>query len=398
MMKLPVYMDYHATTPVDSRVLEAMLPFFTENFGNAASRQHQFGWIADEAVESARSTIAAGIGARAKEVVFTSGATEANNLALKGVAEALRQKGNHLITAQTEHKSVLDTCRKLERSGAQITYLPVDESGLIDLDELEQAFTPKTILVSVMAANNEIGTLQPLEAIGKLCRAKGVLFHTDAAQALGKIPIDVESMHVDLLSFSGHKMYGPKGIGGLVVRSVGSHMKLAQQIDGGGHERGMRSGTLNVPGIVGLAKAMEISAASMSEESQRLLRMRERMIASFHERLEDVDLNGHPTNRLPNNLNVSFRHVDENALMMSMKDVAVSTGSACSSATPEPSHVLKALGLPKDRQTSAIRFGLGRFTTDEEVDYVIRRVVEEVEKLRALSRAHRRSKASFVQH
>ena len=397
-MKLPVYMDHHATTPVDERVLEAMLPYFNEKFGNAASRQHQFGWMADEAVESSRSMIASGIGARAKEIVFTSGATESNNLALKGAVEAFRQKGNHVVTVQTEHKSVLDTCRALARSGVQITYPAVDETGLIDPDELGKAITAKTILVSVMAANNEIGTLQPLEAIGKLCRARGVLFHTDATQAVGKIPIDMVSMQIDLLALSGHKIYGPKGIGALVVRGAGSRVKLAQQIDGGGHERGMRSGTLNVPGIVGLAKAMEISIASMPEESQRLMRLREKMIVSFRERLADVELNGHPTERLPNNLNISFRHVDENALIMSMKDVAVSTGSACSSATPEPSHVLKALHLPKDRLTSAIRFGLGRFTTEEEVDYVIRRVVEEVGKLRDVSRAHHRPSTSFVQH
>lgn len=398
MIKLPIYMDYHATTPVDEHVMSAMLPYFNDKFGNAASRQHQYGWIADEAVESSRSTIAKCIGAQPKEIVFTSGATESNNLALKGAADALKQKGNHLITVQTEHKSVLDTSKKLERHGFQVTYLPVNESGLVDVDELEAAFTPKTILVSVMAANNEIGTLQPVEAIGKLCRTKGVLFHCDATQAVGKIPIDVERMSIDLMSFSGHKMYGPKGIGALFVWHVGSRIRLAQQIDGGGHERGIRSGTLNVPGIVGLAQAVKLSVESMDEESRSLSRFRNKMLDAFVNNIGDVFLNGHPTVRLPNNLNVSFLHVDENALMMSMKDVAVSTGSACSSAAPEPSHVLKALRLSPDRLTSAIRFGLGRFTTEEEVNYVIDRVIKEVVKLRSVSTIHHTTNASLVSH
>ena len=397
-MKLPVYMDYHATTPVDDRVLAVMLPYFAEKFGNASSKQHQYGWIADEGVESARMAIATCVGAQAKEIVFTSGATESNNLALKGAAAALRQKGNHIVTVQTEHKSVLDTCMNLERHGFQVTYLPVNEFGLLNVDELTAALTPKTIIVSVMAANNEIGTLQPLEAIGKLCKARGVLFHSDATQAIGKIPINVDNMNIDLLSFSGHKIYAPKGIGALVIRSAGSRLRLIQQIDGGGHERGIRSGTLNVPGIVALSKAVELSIELMEEESRRLARLRDRMLEAFEKQVGNICLNGHPSHRLPNNLNVSFLRVDENALMMSMKDIAVSTGSACSSATPEPSHVLKALRLPADRLTSAIRFGLGRYTTEEEVDYVIGRVRSEVAKLRGASNVHQKKNEATVSH
>ena len=388
-MRLPVYMDYHATTPVDPRVLEAMLPYFTENFGNPASRQHQYGWVAEEAVESARTAIARLIGAESLEIIFTSGATESNNLALKGVAESSRQKGNHLITVGTEHKSILDTCKKLEKNGYQITILPVEHQGMISLDRLKDAITPKTILVSVMTANNEIGTIQDFNQIGRLCRERGVLFHTDASQAIGKIRLDASSNCIDLMSFTGHKVYGPKGMGALFVRSSNPQVRLTSQMEGGGHERGMRSGTLNVPGIVGLAKALEISFESMEEEAGRLTNLRDKMFGMLSTRLDEIYLNGHPTKRLPNNLNVSFTHVEDGALMMSMKDVAVSTGSACSTANPEPSHVLKALQLPADRLHSAIRFGLGRFTTEEEVGYVVNRVVESVEKLRELSPSYR---------
>ncbi|MBI3363301.1 MAG: IscS subfamily cysteine desulfurase [Ignavibacteriae bacterium] len=397
-MTTPVYMDYHATTPVDPRIVDAMLPYFMEKFGNPASRQHQFGWIAEEAVESARAKIARTLQAEAREIIFTSGATESNNLALKGIAEAWKQKGMHIITVQTEHKSVLDSCKKLEKLGFQITYLPVDEFGIIDLRRLEEAVTPKTILVSIMVANNEIGTVQDIAEIGRLCRERGVFFHTDATQAIGKIPIYVDDLNVDLLSFSGHKVYGPKGIGVLYVRSTNPRVKISSQMDGGGHERGIRSGTLNVPGIVGLATAVEIAVQSMHEESARLSVLRDRMLNGFRSQLDEVYLNGHQTQRLPNNLNISFLHVEDNALMMSMKDVAVSTGSACTTANPEPSHVLKALRLPQERLQSAIRFGLGRFTTDEEVDYVIDRVVENVKKLRQLSPSYHALHEQTISH
>lgn len=391
-MKLPIYMDYHATTPVDPRIVDAMLPYFNEKFGNPASRQHRFGWVTEEAVESSRKTLASLIGAQSKEIIFTSGATESNNLALKGIAEVWKQKGDHIVTVQTEHKSILDTCLKLSKGGFQITCLPVDRDGIVDCEHLEKAITNKTILVSIMIANNEIGTIQYVEEIGSICRAKGVFFHTDATQAVGKIPVDVEAMKIDLMSFTGHKIYGPKGVGALYVRSSDPRVKIALQMEGGGHERGMRSGTLNVPGIVGLAKAFELSAQLMPEESKRLTSFRETMFTALTSRLDDVYLNGHPTRRLPNNLNVSFNHVEDNALMMSMKDIAVSTGSACSTSDPEPSHVLKALRLPSERLHSSIRFGLGRFTTEEEIDYVINQVAENVIKLRKLSPSYKSSK------
>jgi cysteine desulfurase len=397
-MKLPIYMDYHATTPVDHCVVEAMMPYFTEKFGNASSRQHQFGWIAEEAVESARATIGNAINASSKEIIFTSGATESNNLAIKGTAEAWRQKGTHIITVQTEHKSVLDTCKRLEKYGYHVTYLPVDQYGMIDLARLEESITPKTILVSVMIANNEIGTIQPIAAIGKICHDKGIFFHTDATQAVGKILIDVQAMNVDLLSLSGHKIYGPKGVGALYVRNANPKVRLAIQMDGGGHEKGFRSGTLNVPAIVGLAKAVELAEKTMEVESQQVASIRDKLFNGFMNQLDEVYLNGHPTNRLPNNLNVSFLYTDNNALMMSMKDIAVSTGSACSTADPEPSHVLKALRLPQERLHSAIRLGLGRFTTEEEVDYVIGKVVENVKKLRQLSPTYRKLQETAVQN
>ncbi|MBI5020907.1 MAG: IscS subfamily cysteine desulfurase [Ignavibacteriales bacterium] len=384
-MKTPIYMDYHSTTPVDPRVLDAMLPFFREIFGNPASRQHQFGWIAEEAVESSRTTVANSIGALPKEIIFTSGATESNNLAIKGVAEIYAQKGDHIITAATEHKAVLDSCKNLERHGFKITYLPVDKYGRISLNLLSESITSKTMLVSVMTANNEIGTIQDITEIGKLCHEKNVLFHTDAAQAIGKLRIDVQKMNIDMMSLSGHKIYGPKGIGILFVRASGPKVKLMMQMDGGGHERGIRSGTPNVPSIVGIAKAIEISSQVLEEETIRLKSYRDKMWKAFQENIEDISLNGDPERRLPNNLNINFHHIENSALMMSMKDIAVSTGSACTTGDPEPSHVLKALKLPPDRLHSAIRFGLGRFTTEEEVDYVIDKVIKNIKMLRESS-------------
>jgi cysteine desulfurase len=383
--KLPVYMDNHATTAVDPRVLEAMLPYFTEKYGNAASRNHEFGWKAEEAVETARGQIARLIHASPREIVFTSGATESNNLAIKGVAEAHRAKGNHIITQATEHKAVLDTCKRLEKYGCEITYLPVNRDGLVDLENLRRAITPKTILISIMHANNEIGVLQPIEEIGKFAKEKKVLFHVDAAQSVGKIPVDVEKFGVDLLSISGHKLYGPKGVGVLYVRRKDPRVELAAQIDGGGHERGLRSGTLNVPGIVGLGKACEIAQKEMVEESERLRRLRDKLKDAILSRLDDTFLNGSMAHRLPNNLNLSFAGVEGDALLMGINDVAVSSGSACTTATLEPSHVLRALGVSEDLAHSSIRFGLGRFNTEEEVDYVANRVVETVKRLRELS-------------
>ncbi|MHB8419796.1 MAG: IscS subfamily cysteine desulfurase [Myxococcales bacterium] len=384
MVKVPIYMDYHATTPVDPRVLDAMLPYFKEDFGNASSRSHVFGWRADEAVEKGRETVGDLIGASGKEIIFTSGATESDNLALKGAAEFYREKGNHLVTCKTEHKAVLDSMKRLERQGCEVTYLPVQKDGRIDLDELRKAIGPKTILVSIMLANNEIGTVQPVEEIGKLCREKGVLFHCDAVQGIGKIPFDVEKAQVDLASISAHKMCGPKGVGALYVRRK-PRVRLAEQIDGGGHERGMRSGTLNVPGIVGLAKACEIAKAEMAAEGARLTRLRERLRERICTRLDRVELNGSETHRLPGNLNLSFAYVEGEALMMAIKDVAVSSGSACTSASLEPSYVLRACGVDEELAHSSIRFGLGRFTTEAEVDYVADLVVAKVGKLREMS-------------
>ncbi|TAK60472.1 MAG: IscS subfamily cysteine desulfurase [Bacteroidetes bacterium] len=385
MIHKPVYMDYHATTPVDKRVLDAMLPYFTERFGNPASRQYSIGWIAEEGVEQARGAIAKTIAAASKEIVFTSSSTESNNLAIKGVAEAWRQKGNHIITLQTEHKSVLDVCKRLEKSGFQVTYLPVKEDGMLDLQRLYDAITSETILVSILYANNEIGTIQPISEIGKMCKEKGVFFHTDATQAIGYLPIDVQASNIDLMSFNAHKIYGPKGVGALFVRQSNPKVKISMQMDGGGHERGMRSGTLNVPGIIGLAKALQVASELRELEVKRLSKLRDEMYKSFCSELEDVFLNGSMANRLPHNLNMSFLHVDSTTLMMSLKDIALSNGSACSTADPEPSHVLKALRLHSDRLHSAIRFGLGRFTTEDEAKYVITRVIEEVTKLRKLS-------------
>jgi len=384
-MKLPIYLDYHATTPVDPRVLEAMLPYFTQQFGNAASRNHAFGWEAEEAVENARKQIADLIGATAKEVIFTSGATESNNLAIKGVAEMYREKGNHVVTCVTEHKAVIDTCKKLEKQGARVTYLPVQKDGRIDLDDLRDAITDKTILITIMTANNEIGVLQPTAEIGAIAKEKGILFHTDAVQAVGKIPVSVNELKVDLLSLTGHKMYGPKGVGALYVRRRNPRVLLSEQISGGGHERGMRSGTLNVPGIVGLGKAAELCRNEMAVEGERLRGLRDYLNEQLHRSLDELYVNGSMEHRLPHNLNVSFAYVEGESLLMGINDVAVSSGSACTSASLEPSYVLKALGAGDDLAHSSIRFGLGRFTTKEEVDYVVQKLTSVVRRLREMS-------------
>jgi cysteine desulfurase len=384
-MKLPIYMDYHATTPVDPRVLEAMMPYFTQEFGNAASRNHAFGWAAEEAVDTARKQVADLIGANAKEIIFTSGATESNNLAIKGVAEMYREKGNHIITCVTEHKAVIDTCKKLEKQGARVTYLPVQKDGRISLDDLRAAITDKTILITIMTANNEIGVLQPIAEIGAIAKEKGILFHTDAVQAVGKVPFDVIASKVDLASMSAHKMYGPKGVGALYVRRRNPRVLLAEQISGGGHERGMRSGTLNVPGIAGMGKAAAIARAEMAAEGDRLRALRERLNAGLHKNLDELYINGSMEHRLPHNLNISFAYVEGESLLMGINDVAVSSGSACTSASLEPSYVLKALGAGDDLAHSSIRFGLGRWTTEEEVDYVIEKLTTVVRRLREMS-------------
>jgi len=384
-VSLPIYMDNHATSPLDPRVLEAMMPFFTSKFGNAASRNHSFGWEAEQAVETARQQIAKLIGATSKEIIFTSGATESDNLALKGIAEMYRERGNHIITQVTEHKAILDTCKRLEKNGYRVTYLPVKADGLIDLEDLKRAIDEKTILVSIMAANNEIGVLQPIREIGKICREKSVLFHTDAVQSVGKVPVDVNADFIDVLSLSGHKIYGPKGVGALYVRRRNPRVQIAAQIDGGGHERGMRSGTLNVPGIVGLGKACEIALMEMDSEAAYLRNLRDRLKARLESALDYVHVNGSWEHRLPGNLNMSFVYVEGESLLMGINDIAVSSGSACTSATLEPSYVLKALGLGDDVAHSSIRFGLGRFNTEAEVDYVADKVIDIVLKLRELS-------------
>jgi cysteine desulfurase len=386
MLKKPVYMDNHATTRVDSRVLDAMLPYFTEKFGNAASRNHSFGWEAEEAVDRARGQIAALIGAKSKEIIFTSGATESDNLAIKGVVEFYKDKGNHVISCVTEHKAVLDSCRALERAGkAAVTYLPVDKYGMVDPDAVRRAITDKTVLITIMWANNEIGTIHPIAEIGRIAKDKGILFHCDAVQAIGKVPVDMEKAGVDLASISAHKIYGPKGVGAIYVRSKGPRVRLTPQMDGGGHERGMRSGTLNVTGIVGLGAACEIAGKEMPEESHRLSLLRSQLQAGLFERLDEIYVNGHPTERLPGNLNVSFAYVEGESLLMGINDIAVSSGSACTSATLEPSYVIRALGIGDELAHSSIRFGLGRFNTLEEVDYVTDRVSKEVKRLREMS-------------
>ncbi len=384
-MKTPIYLDNHATTPMDPRVLEAMLPYFTEHYGNAASRNHSFGWAAEQAVENARKQVADLIGANPKEIIFTSGATESNNLAIKGVAEMYADKGNHIITAATEHKAVLDTCKKLEKQGYQITYMALREDGLVDLDKLRAAITDKTILVSIMYANNEIGVIQPVAEIGKICKEKGVLYHSDGVQAVGKVPVNVIKDNIDLLSVTGHKMYGPKGVGALYVRRKNPRVQITAQMDGGGHERGMRSGTMNVPAIVGFGKAAELCRLEMAEESKRLGFLRDKLRAKLENELDEVFINGTMEHRLPNNLNMSFAYVEGESLLMGINDIAVSSGSACTSATLEPSYVLKALGVGDDLAHTSIRFGLGRFTTEEEVDYAAKRMIETVRKLRELS-------------
>jgi cysteine desulfurase len=385
-LKFPIYMDYHATTPLDPRVLQAMLPYFTEDFGNAASRTHAFGWRAEAAVEDARDTIARLINAESgKEIVFTSGATESDNLAIKGVAEYYAEKGKHIVTSTIEHKAVLDSCKRLEKEGFQVTYLPAGKDGIVDPEAVANALTDKTILVSIMLANNEVGTIQPIEQIGKLTRARGVIFHVDAVQGLGKTPFDVRAMNVDLASLTAHKIYGPKGVGALYVRRSKPRVRLGAQMDGGGHERGNRSGTLNVPGIVGFAKACEILEREGPEEAKRIAALRDRLYTRITSELDQVILNGSMEHRLPGNLNISLAFVEGEGLMMAIKDVAVSSGSACTSASLEPSYVLRSMGLDEDLAHSSIRFGLGRFTTEEEVDYVANLVIEKVKKLRDMS-------------
>jgi len=384
-VKLPIYMDNHATTPVDPRVVETMLPYFTETFGNAASRNHEFGWKAEEGVERGREQVAKLIGATPKEIIWTSGATESDNLAIKGVAEMYREKGNHIITQVTEHKAVLDTCKRLEKDGFEVTYLPVQKDGRVDLDELRKAITAKTILITIMYANNEIGVVQPIAEIGAISKEKGVFFHVDGVQAVGKIPVDVNKDNIDLLSISAHKLYGPKGVGALYVRRRNPRVQLAAIIDGGGHERGMRSGTLNVTGIVGFGKACEICQQEMPAESVRLSGLRDRLKDEIFKELDEVFVNGSMTHRLPNNLNISFAYVEGESMLMGINDIAVSSGSACTSATLEPSYVLKALGVGEDLAHTSIRFGIGRFNTQEEVDYVGARVIETVKRLRELS-------------
>jgi len=382
MLNLPVYLDHNATTPCDPRVVEAMLPYFTKSFGNAASRNHSFGWQAEEAVDYAREQVANLIGAEPKEIIFTSGATESGNLAIKGVFETYAAKGRHIITCNIEHKAVLDTCSHLEKEGAEITYLKVKKGGIIDLAELEAAIKPETILIAIMYANNEIGTLMPVREIGAIAKKKGVLFFCDATQAVGKIPVDVNKDGVDLMAFSAHKLYGPKGIGALYVRRKNPRVRLTAQMDGGGHERGMRSGTLNVPGIVGFGKACDICAQEMQVESERTKTLRNKLEQALL-KLEEAYLNGDKDHRLPNVTNISFKYVEGEGLLMGFnKNIAVSSGSACTSASIEPSYVLKALGLGDDLAHSSIRFGIGRFTTEEEIDYTIEQVTNTVNKLR----------------
>ena len=391
-MKLPIYMDYHATTPVDPRVLETMLPYFTQDFGNSASRNHAFGWAAEKAVNRARKEVADLLGANPKEIIFTSGATESNNLAIKGVAEMYREKGNHVITCVIEHEAVIDTCKKLEKQGARVTYLPVQKDGRIDLDDLRAAIADKTILITIMTANNEIGVLQPVAEIGAIAKEKGILFHTDAVQAAGKVPFDVNQVKADLVSISAHKMYGPKGVGALYVRRRNPRVLLAEQISGGGHERGMRSGTLNVPGIVGFGKAAAICVTEMAADAARLIALRERLNERLHQNLDEIYINGSMEHRLPHNLNISFAYVEGESLLMGINDVAVSSGSACTSASLEPSHVLKALGAGDDLARSSIRFGLGRWTTEEEVDYVVDKLTNVVRRLREMSALYEMAK------
>jgi len=384
-LKLPIFMDNHSTTPVDPRVFEVMVPYFLEKFGNAASRNHSFGWEAEEGCEKARQQIARLIHSDPKEIIFTSGATESDNLALKGVAELYREKGDHIITCMTEHRAVLDTCKRLEKMGFKVTYLPVDKQGMINPEDVKGAISDKTILISIMMANNEIGTIHPIAEIGKIAKEKGVLFHCDATQGVGKIPVDVQAMAIDLMSFTAHKIYGPKGVGALYIRKKAPRVRLTPMIDGGGHERGMRSGTLPVPLIVGFGKACEICQEVMTDESKRLAAMRDKLQDGILKSLDDVYVNGHPTQRLPNNLNMGFSYVEGESVLMGLKEIALSSGSACTSSTLEPSYVMKALGVGSDLAHSSIRFGLGRFNTEEEVNYVLSRTVETIKRLREMS-------------
>ena len=385
MLKFPIYLDHNATTPCDPRVVEAMIPYFTNAFGNAASRNHQFGWVAEEAVDNAREEVAKLIGADPKEIIFTSGATEGDNLALKGVFEMYASKGNHIITCNIEHKAVLDTCKHIEKEGGEVTYLKVKDNGLIDLAELEAAIKPNTILIAIMYANNEIGTVMPMKEISAIAKKKGILVFSDATQAVGKIPVDVNKDGIDLLAFSAHKMYGPKGVGALYVRRKNPRVKVTAQIDGGGHERGMRSGTLNVPGIVGFGKACEIARTEMAEETERVSKLRDKLQNALLQ-VEDSYLNGDKEHKLPHVTNISFKYVEGEGLMMGFnKNIAVSSGSACTSASLEPSYVLKALGLGDDLAHSSLRFGLGRFTTEDQIDYTIEQVTDTVNKLREMS-------------
>lgn len=384
-LKFPIFLDNHSTTPVDPRVVQEMIPYFTVHFGNAASRNHAYGWEAEAAVEKAREQVAQLIGANPKEIIFTSGATEADNLAIMGVMEMYKEKGNHIITTPIEHKAVLDTCKYLEQKGCEVTYLNVDQYGMINLEELKAAIKPNTVLISIMFANNEIGTIQPVAEIGKIAKEKGVLFHSDAVQAIGKVPVNVESMGIDLMSITAHKMYGPKGVGALYIRRKNPRVRIAEQMHGGGHERGMRSGTLNVPSIVGFGKAAELARTEMTEESKRLAVLRDKMHREITKAIPEVYLNGHPTQRLPHNLNLSFAYIEGESMIMGMKELAVSSGSACTSASLEPSYVLKAIGVGEELAHTSIRFGLGRYTTEEEVDFAIKKVIETATKLRELS-------------
>lgn len=384
-MKLPIYMDNHSTTPCDPRVVDAMIPYFTEKFGNSASRNHSFGWDAEEAVDKARKQIAKIINADSKEIVFTSGATESDNLALKGVVEMYREKGDHIITSATEHRAIIDPAKSLENKGIKVSYLPVDKMGMVNPEDVRDAITDKTILISIMLANNEIGTINPIKEIGKIAKEKGVLFHCDATQGVGKIPVDVQEMGIDLMSFTAHKLYGPKGIGALYVRRRAPRVRLVPMIDGGGHERGMRSGTLQVPLVVGFGKAIELCEQEMPTETVRIKALRDQLENGIMGVMEEVYLNGHPTERLPGNLNVSFAYVEGEALLMGVKEIALSSGSACTSATLEPSYVLRALGVGSDLAHSSIRFGIGRFTTAEEVEYTIDRMIKAVNHLREMS-------------
>lgn len=394
-LSFPIYLDYQATTPLDPAVLEQMLPYFTRHFGNAASRNHAFGWAAEEAVETARQQVAQAIGAQAKEIIFTSGATESINLAIRGIAHMYQDRGKHLITSGIEHKASLDTCRALEMEGFQVTYLPVDRFGQVQPAQVAEAITPQTTLVSLMLAHNEVGTLNPIADIGKICKERGVFLHTDAVQALGKIPVSVEALQVDLLSLSGHKVYGPKGIGALYVRRKNPRVRLTPLVYGGGHEKGLRSGTLNVPGIVGLGAALERAVTLMPSESPRIQAFRDRFWQELQAKLDEVHLNGHPTERLPNNLNVSFAFVEGESLMMGMKELAVSSGSACTSASLEPSYVLKKMGVGEDLAHTSLRFSLGRFTTQEEMAYALDKVVRTVKKLRDISPLYEMVKEGF---